>query len=262
MTTDVMIVLEQCLGEAGQILMRHYGRLERIEQKGEIDLVTVADRESEARIKKIVHGAYPDHQVLAEETGEDYEGRGGDCRWIIDPLDGTTNFSHSFPVFAVSIAVERAGETIAAGVEVPALGERFLACRGAGASLNGAPIRVSRNATLGNSLLVSGFPYDRRQRMRYYLDIWADFMQQVHGVLRLGSAAFDLCCVAAGRLDGFWEEKLSPWDTAAGALIVEEAGGRVTEFSGGPYTPYFKQILATNALIHEECLAILGKHQG
>lgn len=257
MTRNLMPVLERALGEATQVLLRHYGRLERIEKKGEIDLVTVADRESEAVVKRVICDAFPTHQILAEESGEDYGGKSHEYRWIIDPLDGTTNFSHSFPIFSVSIAVERAGEIVAAGIEAPVARERFLAERGGGATLNREPIRVSKIADVASALLVSGFPYDRRERVQHYMDIFGAFLKRAQGVLRLGSAALDLCAVAAGRLDGFWEEKLNPWDTAAGWLIVEEAGGCVTDFSGGKYSPYGKALLATNGLIHDECVAIL-----
>lgn len=254
---DIITVLETALDAAGDILMHHYGSLERVENKSEVDLVTVADRESEARIKQIIRDAFPDHGILAEESGEDYSGRRQDYRWIVDPLDGTTNFAHSFPLFSVSIGVECAGTLVAGGVLSPFYREKFLAERKCGATLNGRQIHVSKAHNLSNSLLVSGFPYDRRERMDYYLQYWKDLMQHVHGILRLGSAALDLCAVAAGRLDGFWEEKLHAWDTAAGTLIVEEAGGQVTDFKGAPYSPCDKQILATNGLIHSECLQVI-----
>jgi myo-inositol-1(or 4)-monophosphatase len=255
--SELMDVIESALDAAGPILMRHYGALERIEKKGSIDLVTVADRESEAAIKQIVGARFPSHEVLAEESGAEYAGKEAGYRWVIDPLDGTTNFAHSFPVFSISIAVEHQGQVVAAGVENPYYRERFLAERGSGACLNRQPIRVSSTSALSESLLVSGFPYDRRQNIDRYLAFWREFTMRVHGILRLGSAAMDLCSVACGRLDGFWEEKLHPWDTAAGWLIVEEAGGRVTDFRGGSFSPYGKEILATNTRIHDECLEVL-----
>lgn len=251
--------IKGALDESGPILMKHYGALERIERKGTstIDLVTVADRESEAAIKRVLGDLYPNHQILAEESGADYDGKEVDYRWIIDPLDGTTNFSHSFPMFSISIAVEHKGEIVAAGVENPFYKERFLAEKGAGAFLNGTSIHVSKVGALEQSLMVTGFPYDRQKRVDHYLGIMGDFLQRVHGVLRLGSAALDLCSVACGRLEGFWEEKLSPWDTAAGFLLVEEAGGRVTNFKGGRFSPYGPELLATNGAIHEESLEVL-----
>lgn len=254
---DLMQVVQEALDVSSDVLMKYYGVLESVEQKGAIDLVTVADRESEERIKEVIRGAFPHHQILAEESGEDYAGRASDYRWIVDPLDGTTNFSHTFPLFSISIAVERNGSIVAAGVENPFYHERFLAEQGAGATLNGRRIAVSSTASLSHSLIVTGFPYDRRERLEHYLAYWSEFLMRVHGVLRLGSAALDLCSVAAGRLDGFWEEKLNPWDTAAGWLIVEEAGGRVTNFSGGRFSPYRPELLATNGRIHPECLEVL-----
>lgn len=257
---DLLPTLERALDEAGAILMRHYGALVAIEEKrSDIDLVTVADRESEARIKQIVTGAFPSHAILGEETGGDGARVAEGYRWLIDPLDGTTNFSHGFPQFAVSIAVEHRGQMVAAGVFNPYYGERYLAERGAGATLGGKRLGVSSTASLSKSLLVTGFPYDRRERIDHYLARWRAFLLQVHGVLRLGSAALDLCAVAAGRLDGFWEEHLGPWDTAAGWLIVEEAGGKVTDHRGGAFSPFGKETLATNGKIHEACLAVLSE---
>ncbi|MBX7245816.1 MAG: inositol monophosphatase [Candidatus Sumerlaeaceae bacterium] len=255
---EITTVLHQCLDEAGEILMKHYGKIESVDKKSDIDLVTIADRESEARIKAIITAAFPTHQILAEETGEDYTGKSDTYRWIIDPVDGTTNFAHSFPQFSVSIAVEHKGEIVAGGVLNPYYKERFFAERGSGATLNGAPICVSKVPQLSESLLVTGFPYDRSSRVDHYLSIVGDFMKRAHGILRLGSAALDLCAVACGRLEGFWEEKLHPWDTAAGWLIVEEAGGRVTNFTGGPFSPYAYQTLATNGRIHDDCLQVLA----
>lgn len=258
-TNDFFQVLQRALDEAGPILMRHYGALESVEQKSAIDLVTIADRQSEERIIQIIRESCPGHGILAEESGLDRASESADYRWIIDPLDGTTNYSHSFPFFSVSIALEYKGEIIAAGVENPFHRERFLAERGAGATLNGQRIRVSETQYLARSLLVTGFPYDRRQRIDHYLGIWADFLMRAHGILRLGSAALDLCCVACGRIEAFWEEKLHPWDTAAGWLILEEAGGRITTFTGGKFSPYGDQLLASNGAVHDECMDVLRK---
>ncbi|HEU4533495.1 MAG TPA: inositol monophosphatase family protein [Polyangiaceae bacterium] len=253
---EIEAVLKATLDAAGAVLMRHYGAVDRVDEKGAIDLVTQADRESEAAVKALIREHFPDHAIVAEESGA--EGAGS-VRWIIDPLDGTTNFAHSFPVFAVSIAVEVDGRAVAAGVENPFARERFLAFAGRGATLNGRGIRPSAAGSLARSLVASGFPYDRRERPDHYLAYWKAFLNQCHGVLRLGSAALDLCSVACGRLDAFWEERLQPWDTAAGALIVAEAGGRVTSYEGGSFRPGGPSVLASNGLVHDECVALLGE---
>jgi len=252
--TEIMTIVQRALIEAGDILRSHYGRLERIEQKGDIDLVTIADRESEAAIVNLVRNAFPSHGILAEEGGAQAE---GEYTWVIDPLDGTTNYAHNFPLFSISIAVMHGDKPMAAGVANPYYKETYLAEAGSGATLNGAPIRVSKVQTLDKALMVTGFPYDRRERLDHYLLGVGQFLNHAQGVLRLGSAALDLCAVAAGRMEGFWEEKLNPWDTAAGWLIVEEAGGKVTDFRGAPYSPFGNQILATNGPIHPECIAAL-----
>jgi myo-inositol-1(or 4)-monophosphatase len=251
---ELLPILQEALQTAGGVLMKHYGALEKIERKGEIDLVTAADRESEAAIQKIIHGAFPAHGILAEESGRIAE---GEYMWIIDPLDGTTNFAHGFPLFSVSIGVLCGREPVVAGVYNPFYREQFLAERGAGAFLNGEPIHVSKVQTLRDSLMVTGFPYDRRERLDHYLAGWAGFLNRAQGVLRLGSAALDLCSIACGRLEGFWEEKLNAWDTSAGWLIVEEAGGKVTNFAGEPFDPFGPTLLATNGSVHEECVGVI-----
>jgi len=256
---DVMAVIERCLDEAGAAVMRHYGALDSIEMKGRSNLVTIADRESEACIKRIVSDVFPSHQILAEESGEDYEGKGEECRWVVDPLDGTTNFSHTMPIFCVSIGVEHKGKIVAAGVDNPYYHERFLAERGAGATFNGRRMRVSEPEKLADSLLVTGFPYDRIERFPHYMSFWLEMLPRVHGILRMGSAALDLCAVACGRLEAFWQENLHPWDTAAGWLLIEEAGGKVTDYHGNPFSIYGRQTLATNGKIHDECVEVLGK---
>ena len=253
---EIEHVLYAALDAAGAVLMCHYGAVERFDEKSAIDLVTQADRESEAAIKALIRGHFPDHAIVAEESGAEGAGR---VRWVVDPLDGTTNFAHSFPVFAVSIAVECDGRTVAAGVENPFARERFVAFEGRGATLNGRRIRPSAAPALERSLVASGFPYDRRERADHYLAHWKAFLGRCHGVLRLGSAALALCSVACGRLDAFWEERLQPWDTAAGALIVAEAGGRVSTYAGGPFRPGDPTVLASNGLVHDECVALLGE---
>lgn len=267
--TDTMAALDRALTAGGDALMARLGRVE-IEHKGPMDLVTDADRASEAAVLGVIREAFPDHDILAEEGGATAGAGGGATGpgddgwlWIVDPLDGTTNFAHGFPAFSVSIALRRGPrQIVAAGVLAPATGERFLAERGAGATLNGRPLAVSRVADLSGALAVSGFPYDRALDPDRYLAPWRGFLKKAHGVLRLGSAALDLCHVAAGRLDVFWEEKLKPWDTAAGWLIAEEAGAMVTDFSGQPFDPFGPELLATNGLIHRECMETLAESRG
>ncbi len=259
MDKKILSVLNECLDRAGTVLMEHYGKLSRTEistKRNAMDLVTVADRESETAIRALVSSAFPDHQILGEEKGGEYHKIDRGTRWIIDPLDGTTNFSHSFPLFSISIGIEHNGRMEYAGVFAPFYGERFLAVRGRGATLNDRRIKVSERAALANSLAVTGFPYER-SRVGHFLNDWAHFLPRVHGVLRLGSAALDLCSVAAGRMEIFWEENLHAWDTAAGWLIVEEAGGRVTGFDGTPFDPFGKETLATNGHVHDEAIAVL-----
>lgn len=252
-------VLNQAVFEAGDILLKYFGEIERIDKKGEVDLLTVADKESENKIIEIIKAEFPSHQILAEESGQSVKSVNERYRWIIDPLDGTTNYAHKFPVFAVSIGVEFKGEIVLGGVYNPCSKEYFVAEKESGATLNGNPIKVSQTSSLDRSLIVTGFPYDRRSHADYYLRYYKEFMMRTHGVRRVGAAALDLCFVAAGRMDGFWEEKLHPWDTAAGYLIVIEAGGRVTDFWGQPYSPFKKQILATNGRIHNEMLEVFAR---
>ncbi len=219
--------------------------------KGDVDLVTQADKRSEAAIVKRLTQYFPEHAIAAEEGTGHESASHSEFRWHIDPLDGTTNFAHSYPCFCVSIAVAQRDTVIAAVVFNPFYNELFAAARGEGATLNGKKIHVSKVATLSTSLLCTGFPVHKRlanPNIHYY---W-DFTLRSHGVRRDGSAALDLACVAAGRFDGFWEFGLQKWDTAAGVLLVEEAGGKVSDFSGLPYQLGGPTILATNGTIHEE----------
>jgi len=217
--------------------------------------VTEADKEAEAAIIASIRRAFPEHAILAEESGASEQK--SEHRWIIDPLDGTTNFAHGFPAFCVSIAYEHRGR-VQYGVVFDALHkDLFTARRGKGAQLNGQPIHVSKAKTLATSLLATGFAYDRRERRRFYLAFWEDMMTRVEGVRRAGSAALDLASVACGRLDGFWEFGLKPWDVAAGSLLVTEAGGTVTNMDGTPLDIAGAQILATNKLIHREMAQVL-----
>jgi myo-inositol-1(or 4)-monophosphatase len=235
---------------AGRIHLRWLNKTKTTRKSNALDLVTEADKEAEAAVIEIIHRSFPAHAILAEESGASEHQSAH--RWIIDPLDGTTNFAHGFPAFCVSIAYEHRGR-VQFGVVFDALRkDLFIAARGKGATLNGKPIRVSKASTLATSLLATGFPYDRRERRRFYLYFWEQMMTRVEGVRRLGSAALDLAFVACGRLDGFWEFGLKPWDVAAGALLLEEAGGVVTNMDGTPLDLAGANILASNSRIHQE----------
>jgi myo-inositol-1(or 4)-monophosphatase len=246
--------------EAGAILRDFTARGFQIEHKGRINLVTEADLASERHITELIRTHYPNHRILAEESGVSaHHESSEDYWWIIDPLDGTTNFSHGFPCYAVSIGVEYRGEMLAGVIYDPSRDELFAAERGAGATCNGVKIEVSEVDRLEKALVVSGFPYDIRERMDEYLPAWREFLKRAQGVRRFGAAAIDMACVANGRLDGFWEHGLNPWDTAAGWLIIEEAGGRVTKLDGTPFDNYMPSLLCTNGRIHDEMLAVLSE---
>jgi len=249
--------------EAGALLMDYFHQHLKIEYKGEADLVTAADRASEALIRDRIRQKWPAHDVLGEEQG--LSDQGSDYRWYVDPLDGTTNFAHGYPVFCVSISLEHrrlqelapgqesSGATnscVAAVVYDPTRDELFAAEQGRGAWLNGGCIRVSKISTLQESLLATGFP-SRKRHKNPNIHFYHQITLQTHGVRRAGSAALDLCNVASGRYDGFWEFNLNPWDTAAGVLIVEEAGGKVTRFDGSPFELNSRETLASNGLLHE-----------
>ncbi len=236
---------EDLAREAGRILLGIAAEGVAVERKGEVDLVTRADRASEAFLVEGIRRRFPGHGILAEEGGGD-EGEAGAPRWIVDPLDGTTNFAHGLPLWSVSIAVMHGGRMLAGVVHDPNRDECFRAARGAGAFLGDRRLRVSGTTTLGDALLVTGFPYDIRTTDVDNLDHFARFMKRCRAVRRLGSAALDLAWVAAGRFDGFWELKLHPWDVAAGALLVEEAGGIVTGFGGEPFDPFGAEVVAAN----------------
>jgi myo-inositol-1(or 4)-monophosphatase len=255
-----LTTLDEVLDAAGDVLCRYYGESSlAVETKtSNTDLVTRADKESEATIKKILRERYPTHEILAEESGLDSLSC-SEFRWVIDPLDGTTNFAHGVPIFAVSIALQSGTEIIAAGVLNPITKEKFLAEKGGGATLNGKPIHVSAVESLSRSLLVTGFPYADRQILHSCLREIAFFLGKVHGVLRLGAAALDLCYVACGRLEVFWQRNLHPWDTAAGWLIAEEAGGKVSDFSGRQFSPYKAELVCSNGKVHAEFLQWLRR---
>lgn len=251
----------QTARDAGAILAERFGRQNRITQKGEIDIVTEADLASERFIIDRIRSHYPRHAILSEEAGAVAltGGHDGEWKWIIDPLDGTTNYSHGYPCFCVSIALERrdAGVVIGA-VYDPVRDEMFAAERGQGATLNARRIRVSAVDNLNRALICTGFPYNVRDQSDFARH-FVNFIMNSQAVRRDGSAALDLAYVACGRFDGFWEEGLRPWDVAAGALIIEEAGGHATQFDGSPYDIYAPPFLASNQLIHEAMLGVIGK---
>jgi len=242
--------------DAGRLLRDRLGSRIDIIHKGAINIVTDVDLASEQLIRDRIATHYPRHEVLAEEGGL-AEGH-SDYRWVIDPLDGTTNYAHGFPVFCVSIGLEYRSETILGVVYDPMREELFTAERGGGAALNNRPIRVSSTAEIIQSLLSTGFPYDIKTSTLTNLDHWANFAMNAQALRRVGSAALDLCYVASGRFDGFWELSLNPWDMAAGALIVAEAGGRVTDFQGNAFSNYKPEVIASNGLIHGRMVEILA----
>ncbi|HXG92491.1 MAG TPA: inositol monophosphatase family protein [Blastocatellia bacterium] len=242
--------------DAGRLLRDRLGTTIDIGHKGAINIVTDVDLASERLIREAIATHYPRHEVLAEEGG--LAESTSDYRWIVDPLDGTTNYAHGYPIFCVSIALEYKGETILGVVYDPMREEVFTAERGSGAWLNNRRIRVSQTVDLMQSLLSTGFPYDIKTSSLTNLDHWANFAMNAQALRRDGAAAIDLCYVACGRFDGFWELNLSPWDTAAGALIAEEAGGRITDFDGGKFSNYKPQIVASNGLIHDRMIEVLA----
>ena len=242
--------------QAGALLKDNWLKAKTIEVKTDIvDLVTNVDKASDALITQLLRTQFPTHQIIAEESA--ISGQPSDYRWYIDPIDGTTNFAHSFPHFAVSIALAHQTQMIIGVVYDPLRDELFCAARGDGATLNGRPIRVSPTPQLDQSLVLTGFPYDRRKRSEYYLRFYQAFMLRTQGVRRCGSAALDLCYVASSRADAFWEWRLHPWDTAAGSLIVEEAGGKMSDFSGQLFDIAGEQTLASNGQVHAEMVEVL-----
>ena len=230
----------------------------RVEKKGTIDLVTQIDREVETMFRALIAERFPDHVVLAEEfaTGGDRH-RAAEYTWVFDPVDGTTNYAHGLPIFCSACSLEHHGQPIVAAIYDPSRRELFTAERGLGAWLNGAPMRVSQADTLINSLLCTGFPYSVQTDSAYLLDLFAAFLHAARAVRRLGSAAIDMAYVAAGRLDGFWEVKLNPWDISAGALMVEEAGGRVSALLGGPFDSRRGEVVASNGRIHDAMVEVV-----
>jgi myo-inositol-1(or 4)-monophosphatase len=244
--------------QAGAAQLQHYfnGEFKISNKEGMNNLVTEADHAAEKAIIDIIQKDYPDHFILSEETGEIKTD--SEYKWIIDPIDGTVNFANGIPICCVSIGLEKDGEMILGAVYAPILNELYFAQKGFGASLNDKKISVTSKTELIKSCLVTGFPYTYLNSPNGPLEVFAKLVREGIPVRRLGSAAIDLCWVAAGRFDGFYEHKLNAWDSAAGYLIIEEAGGKVTDFEGNHYSPYQPHILATNGLIHEELRAVVN----
>ncbi len=265
MMQPVLADVEILARQAGEILRAGYhprpGTRQgpQVHYKGVIDLVTEYDRRSEDLILGEIRRRFPGHRILSEESGEQ---AGKDCCiWYVDPLDGTTNYAHGMPIFCSSLALEIDGRIEVGAVYDPMRRELFTAERGAGARLNGVPMQVSRAEGLIDSMLCTGFPYNVHAIVDEIVGLFGTFVGKARAVRRLGSAAIDLCYVAAGRLDGFWERLLSPWDIAAGALMVEEAGGRVSSFAGGPFEARGGEIVASNGLIHADLLATIEEYR-
>lgn len=244
--------------EAGARQLQHYfnGNFAVSHKEGVNNLVTEADHAAEKAIIEVIKNTYPDHFILSEETGE--IATNSNTKWIIDPIDGTVNFANGIPICCVSIGVEVDGQMVLGAVHSPIMNERFFAEKGKGATLNDKPIRVSKKERVLNSCLVTGFPYQYLDLPNGPLQVFEKLIRRGVPVRRLGSAAIDLCWVAAGRYDGFYEHNLQAWDSAAGSLLVTEAGGTVTDFGNNPFSPHQPQVVATNGVIHEELLAIIN----
>lgn len=241
--------------QAAAILRSRFGNISRIHKKDAVEIVTEADLESENAIISAIRARFPEHSILSEESG--LSKRNDEFQWVIDPLDGTVNFAHQVPIFCISIALTFKGDMVLGVVLNPVDGQLYTALRGQGAQLNGLPIQVSNAAAVSESLLVTGFPYHIREIFEPIMIRYGNCLQASQAVRRLGSAALDLCYVACGRFEGFWEQRLKPWDTAAGALIASEAGATVTTFSNQPYQLGDQEILVTNGHIHREMLGLL-----
>lgn len=242
---------------AGAILAQNFGKTHRIYRKGRIDIVTDIDRRSEEAVISVLRRKFPDHNILAEESPA--IDRRSPYTWIVDPLDGTTNYAHAYPFYAVSIALARDKEPFVGVVFHPEMGELFCAVKGGGAFLNNKRIRPSQIDRLDRALLVTGFPYDIAENPGITFALFEQMCLSAQGMRRDGSAALNLCYVACGRFDGFWEEKLKPWDTAAGALIAREAGAVLTDYAGHPYSCFMNELLAGNKPIHADMLSIVKR---
>ncbi len=242
----------------GSILTDYAQKGFEIQKKSEINLVTEADLASEKAIVDVISQSFPSHQILAEEKGL-HTTHESPYKWIIDPLDGTTNFAHGFPMYNVSIGVEYEGTMLVGVVLDPTRNEIFVARNGQGATLNNIPIHVSTTPKIGDALLVTGFAYDVHTVADNNLKEFCEFSLRTRGMRRTGTAAIDLCYIACGRFDGFWELKLNPWDTAAGKLIVQESGGKVTNYKGESFSIYGQDLIASNGLVHDEMVAVLDE---
>jgi myo-inositol-1(or 4)-monophosphatase len=254
LATAVEIVLR-----AGEIQMAGRDSGFQVAKKGEIDLVTEVDLACERMCRAVLAERFPEHDVLAEElsAGPGEEAR-APYRWVFDPLDGTTNYAHGLPIFCASLALELDGQAIVGAIYDPSRRELFTAERGQGAFVNGARLKASATPALGDALLVTGFPYDMHVRGPELVELFGRFLHKARAVRRLGSAALDLCYVAAGRFEGFWEQHLKPWDVSAGALVVAEAGGRITGMDGAPFDARAGHLVASNGLVHDAMLAVIG----
>jgi myo-inositol-1(or 4)-monophosphatase len=257
----LLITAIEAVVKAGELQMASFGHHMQIDKKGAIDLVTEVDMAVERMFRALAAERFPGYAILAEELGGAAAAPAGPC-WVFDPIDGTTNYAHGLPIFCASLALEIDGVAEVAAIYDPTRRELFTAERGGGAYLNGRPLRVSSAGTLLDAMLVTGFPYDVHQRVDEIVGLFAAFVGRARAVRRLGSAALDLCYVAAGRMDGFWETDLKPWDIAAGALIVAEAGGRVTTLSGGPFRSRGGEVLATNGHVHDAMVDVIEKEKG
>ena len=243
--------------KAGKYIEKSLGKVKSVHYKGEINVVTNVDKKAEKIIVHAIKKAYPSHNFLAEENS--YPRKKSDFTWVIDPLDGTTNFLHGFPVFCVSVALAFKNKVIAGAIYDPIRNELFYAEKGMGAFLNGKKISVSNVKKLKKSLLATGFAYDVRKEADNNIDNFARFLKKAQAVRRAGSAAIDLCYVACGRFDGFWERGLHPWDIAAASLMVNEAGGKITGFTGSKFSIFDKEILASNSKIHSQMTKVFPR---
>ncbi|MFA5793150.1 MAG: inositol monophosphatase family protein [Candidatus Gracilibacteria bacterium] len=263
MPIHLLQIAKKLAYDAGKLALKYQQKGFSVYTKGDnpLNLVTDADRACEELIIKTIKSNFPDHSILSEESGA-FEG-GGEYKWIIDPIDGTSNFAHGLPLFAISIAVIHKGKPIIGVVEVPGLNETFWAQQGKGAFLNNKKIEVSKTGNIASGLFTTGFSYDRKSpRYAKNMSLFDAFYTVSHGVRRIGTAALDLCFVASGRYEGFWEYDLEPWDVAAGKIILEEAGGTVTNMDGSPFNPKLKNVLASNGILHSEMLRIIREHGG
>lgn len=252
---DFLEIAKKAALASGEIQMEYYHQAKKVEYKGEINLVTQVDKLCEKEIVSLIQGAFPAHDILAEEGSGSR--KDSPYKWIIDPLDGTTNYAHGYPLFCTSIGLEFKGEIVLGVVYEPNLKELFITEKGQGAVCNDKKIQVSKTERLGEALLATGFAYNVRETSNNNLNHFSNFILNARATRRDGVAAVDLCYLAMGRFDGFWELELQPWDLAAGFLMVEEAGGLVTDFRYKPFNIYMKEVLASNSLIHKEMSRIL-----